>query len=800
MTDIDPLHQKPESMDGSGADFARRFEDFNEDFILSGSCNQENDHDQEDEQSLRRRRRSDLEGDDIAESSAARRRQSRILSRWAARQAQEMITTIERRNRESELIAIAGLHAVSTLDASFLREETHSPPPSSRRQVTAERPRTQASEIFQMWRELEDEHVHNMARERLRPRQRNANASESRVNNESLRGSSESESDYRSSSREQSPDLGDVESERVRQSVRGSTDSDYVTNVRRRDDNLRGELVGDTERERVRVIRERMQMISQQRASRRDDQQDDMTHESTQVQRVGEGLAVEDEEGRREHTDRDLRRLQGRQAFVDLIMRIEQERRQRELQGLLEHRAVSDFSHRNRIQLLLRRRFLRNEPPAEEVRAPSMAASELRQLRERHTVSDLREGVRERLESNTNGDNINTSRINRTIANTTEDSQRLNESSSSSIQGTGTPLLPNNSGRSGSNRTDADRNWGDDTSEERVWPEVFRTGLEATLSQLSERDDGNPIINEQENLVDDLHHDGTRNSNATVIAEGQSVWPADNTRQSGGNWPETRFEALRNRRVAPMRRLNRLHLPDDNLYSIELRELLNRRNVSNLLRSGFRQNLDQLIQSYVERRGGLAHADWDFQPAISDPREHLTEQQRFPQDEEQLDGINPSQTLPTPPVPPPQPTRHHTNFARHSLHRSELEWEMMNDLRGEMARLQEGMSHMQRNLETCLDMQSELQRSVRQEVSAALNRSPGDQGLGPGTSEDGSRWGHVRNGTCCVCCDTDIDALLYRCGHMCTCSVCGNELVRNGGKCPLCRAPILEVIRAYTVA
>lgn len=98
------------------------------------------------------------------------------------------------------------------------------------------------------------------------------------------------------------------------------------------------------------------------------------------------------------------------------------------------------------------------------------------------------------------------------------------------------------------------------------------------------------------------------------------------------------------------------------------------------------------------------------------------------------------------------------------------------------------------------DVQLDVQRSIRQEVSAAISDS--NDASSSNTASVARRFSpdHCRplaSGCCCICLEESIDSLLYSCGHMCTCSVCGRQLISEGQPCPICRAPIRDVVRAY---
>lgn len=60
--------------------------------------------------------------------------------------------------------------------------------------------------------------------------------------------------------------------------------------------------------------------------------------------------------------------------------------------------------------------------------------------------------------------------------------------------------------------------------------------------------------------------------------------------------------------------------------------------------------------------------------------------------------------------------------------------------------------------------------------------------------EDGDR-----SNECTICMTNRVNAVIYRCGHMCMCFPCAKETHRRSGDCPICRTPIIDVIRCYPV-
>ena len=54
-----------------------------------------------------------------------------------------------------------------------------------------------------------------------------------------------------------------------------------------------------------------------------------------------------------------------------------------------------------------------------------------------------------------------------------------------------------------------------------------------------------------------------------------------------------------------------------------------------------------------------------------------------------------------------------------------------------------------------------------------------------------------RLGACVVCTEAEVSTVFYRCGHMCCCTRCAFALRQRRSQCPICRAPVVDVIQAF---
>ncbi|KZV42610.1 hypothetical protein F511_32873 [Dorcoceras hygrometricum] len=808
-------------------------------------------------------------------------------------------------------MAVAGLHNVSAFGPSLFVESQSSG--SSLWEEPQVRSSTRASSLLQMWRELEDEHVVSPS---YRQRHQRSNGSDSdctinvasvgqgsdngddaseyadETENHGIRTHSETNlEDSDSITSGQSSDMGDIERGRVRQVFRewmnsgakGQSPDGYPLN-----NNMGEQCLGENVRERVRIIKEWVQTIARH-GNNNGSPRDEVPEGCSQIEQVRDGLVITRPEiGAR----RPVRRICGRQTLLDLLLRAQSERK-KELRDLSEQRPVSDFAHRNRIQALLRGRFLRNEILITD-RRPSMAATELGLLRQRSTVSDLREGFLSKLHNSTS-----------TQGNSAECSSSLSEDANCEAESTCIGGIAAEIQTAFVSDTDADGNRSrhefvsivteaEDLALDHDGAEVsLVNGISHSAEQptfdneasehSSHLDQSNVIVNSEPPLeIVGINYSGPfevfreryeprsdasyvhevagdiadiegntieefdRQDTSTLEEEAQDlemgidntswhqftgvaftewtdasrrvdtaadqwfrgisdyeqdqiqgaheVWPNNNFQEAVDSWLDMPTGEV----SGSVGSMDTFYFPDnDNVQSMELRELFSRRRVSSLLRSSFRESLDQVLQSHVERQG-QASGDWELDtssPALIEPgQEQLNgEQTLAPSDGSEINEFDPPSMHITPSQPlmdEELPNWPHISSTQHMG----TEWEVINELRIDMARLQQRMNNMQSMLEACMELQIELQRSVHQEVSAALNQSFISRGADSWESTllvHESKWDFVRKGICCICCDSKIDSLLYRCGHMCTCSKCAEVLVQGTGKCPMCVAPII---------
>jgi hypothetical protein len=110
----------------------------------------------------------------------------------------------------------------------------------------------------------------------------------------------------------------------------------------------------------------------------------------------------------------------------------------------------------------------------------------------------------------------------------------------------------------------------------------------------------------------------------------------------------------------------------------------------------------------------------------------------------------------------------------------------------EIKELKSEISELKNMLKLSFEITLDMQRTFRQEISALIAGT-----LEKSTSASLSRSQPSNEGKCVICTEENIDSVLYACGHMCSCFKCSYNLKQKGHNCPVCRAPIKDVLRAY---
>uniref|UniRef100_A0A6N2JXP6 RING-type domain-containing protein n=1 Tax=Salix viminalis TaxID=40686 RepID=A0A6N2JXP6_SALVM len=748
----------------------------------------------------------------VHDSSIRSSKQARTLDQWAAMQARGMISTIEMQREKAGLL-ITSLKKPSSMqqnsqDSENSAGQSDNPPINKNRG---------ASSLVQIWE--------------ARLNQPEACLHRSHSMNNSRTGSVSSQTENASSNTEEKSRQSDIADSNKREEAFedcGSAKSAPSSiHFRNRD-------AGEPEKVKIVDIIRRLTS--------------DGNDPDQPLNSAGDGLSRE-----RKHSSGSDRteqkvlsqvvnspKIRGRQAFNDLLLQMEQERH-RELGSLGERQAVSKFAQRGRIQSLLRLRFLHRGVAFEDQHRPRSSQSTTSSISDRSQHGSTIMHLRERFSAGT------------------EQATSLNEEPATPRSTAEMLSISVDSNTSIQNQPTADGHHQENSAsaEKQSEPQVKISA--STTCEVQEKADGktcagSDVAWEGTSLqVENL--DPPETSKTTSPLSGWEDHEVEEEEgyfeQTSSDWfsdiarPRSYWEDQRRARYE-----EKLSGSSDN---DEIRQLLERRTVSSFLTSDLRDSIDQLVMSRVQRQvsqedeeldedsqermgqlmlsyfqrhshsadsqdeeqkqgqeldGGSGEGETVGEESISEEGSLITSHQyieatdyfdqsspsqhspypfrswNFSDEHEVADGCQQAQTKSLHLTPPSQVSNKDRRYSS-SISHSSIEMELLYDLKGHMVQLQREMSGLRKSIQSCMEMQMNSQNYLKvQEVHPV-------QGNGKSSSDR-----RLNKRSCCICYETHVDSFLYRCGHMCTCLKCAHELLRSGGKCPICRAPILDVVRA----
>ncbi|GMH20828.1 hypothetical protein Nepgr_022670 [Nepenthes gracilis] len=774
-------------------------------------------------------------------------RESRVLDRCSGQPASEMITTTEQENHEAELLVLSNSFSVST-------RASPSPVPSD------SSANMRVSSLVQKWQGYEN---HHQSKNNRNMESRTSSVASSMQNGSSIEASEEAYERFGlpSAANTESERFGDWKSDRTANIDQGPLSQDGG-----------GQISDGGDRERTRVA-DIIWKWKSKVSTGKNDPEPPVLAATLAGLRVGEAEQGEGEQ-RVLYPVVCSPRLRGRHAIADLFMRMARDRH-KEIEGLASRQAVSKYPHRSRIQSLLRLRILRQKAIAEDQHRQQYRTCESNRPKHSSTITSLRERFGSASSEQVcatvrclHGGTLNGNLDTENSSTSNQPSEEINIQEENSLE-----KLRNTTQLENSVFHEAE-----DLQEETVpssgvvWQEagskagnlnsVLRAAdlqeetmpsPDAVIWEDTASEAGNLDSQEAAACIETSHND----SEEDVIYEKKEA--------SDQQFIETNLDWIndisrpcsywKDRRQAWYQEIF-----DSSSTDEEIRQLIERRSVSAVLASDFRDRMDRLMMSCLQRQiysgdneqegsrsvgaslrrqiqslGSLE--EQQGQEQVQRQRVELGEDEGFSheelsgEEEEDKEGRSSLQRyhdvcnyFDQTPSSSELPWSHYqdhevsddsdhvasTSFQQSSMvHSYDDDTQDGSSLKNVSSIEMELIYDLRAHMEQLHREMSELRKSVKscmdmqlmfqnsiREEVLAALGRHTDQQQEKEKEESNSKASKRKRSCCCICYEKKVDSLLYRCGHMCTCFDCGHELEWRSGTCPVCGAQIVDVVRA----